>query len=97
VFGIGGTELAIIFVVAFLLFGPDKLPQMARQFGRLMREFNRAKDNMESTIRAEIYQSEFGEGLTDLRKATEPAGADSPAKAASTDWAADEQDEEDEE
>ncbi|MDO9556460.1 MAG: twin-arginine translocase TatA/TatE family subunit [Coriobacteriia bacterium] len=57
-FGIGGTELVIVAVVALLLFGPDKLPQIARTVGRFMRDFKRYQDMMESTIRAEMYASQ---------------------------------------
>jgi Tat protein translocase TatB subunit len=59
VFSLGGSELLLIAIVALLLFGPDKLPQMARTFGRFMREFNKYKDIMESTVRAEIYNEEW--------------------------------------
>lgn len=38
-FGIGGTELLIIIVFGFLVFGPDKLPQMAKTFGLAIRKF----------------------------------------------------------
>lgn len=56
VFGIGSTEFVIILVLVLLFFGPDKLPQLARTFGRFMREFKRAQDTMEATIRAEMYK-----------------------------------------
>ncbi len=59
-FGIGGSELIIIAVVALLLFGPDKLPQFGRTVGRFMRDFKRYQDIMEATIRAEMYASEGG-------------------------------------
>jgi Tat protein translocase TatB subunit len=58
VFSLGGSELLLIAVVALLLFGPDKVPQMARALGRFMREFNKYRDIMESTVRAEIYRSD---------------------------------------
>jgi len=58
VFGIGGSELVIIAVVALLLFGPDKLPQFGRTVGRFMRDFKRYQDVMESTIKAEMYAAE---------------------------------------
>ena len=57
-FSLGGTELLLIAVVALLLFGPDKLPQIARTVGRFMREFNKYRDIMESTLRTEIYAAE---------------------------------------
>lgn len=56
-FGIGGWEFLIIAVVALLLFGPDKLPDLARTLGRFMGDFKRYRDIMESTIRAEMYAS----------------------------------------
>jgi len=59
VFSLGGSEILLIAVLALLLFGPDKIPQMARTVGRFMREFNKYKDIMESTVRAEIYKEEW--------------------------------------
>lgn len=54
-FGIGGWEFLLIAGIALLLFGPDKLPQFARTIGRLLRDFKRYQDLMESTFRAEMY------------------------------------------
>jgi TatA/E family protein of Tat protein translocase len=56
VFGIGGTELVIIIVVAFLFFGPDKLPEVARAIGKFMKQFKQIQDEVTSTIRSEMYQ-----------------------------------------
>lgn len=63
-FSFGTNEIIIIAVFALLLFGPDKLPQFARTLGRFMREFNKYKDIMQSTIRMEIYQAEGPEKQT---------------------------------
>lgn len=57
-FGISGTEFLLIAAVALLLFGPDKLPQIARSIGRFMAEFKRYQAMMESVIRAEVYAAE---------------------------------------
>jgi TatA/E family protein of Tat protein translocase len=57
-FGIGGWEFLLIAALALLLFGPDKLPEFARTIGRLVRDFKRYQDLMESTIRAELYSTE---------------------------------------
>ncbi len=54
-FGIGGSELAIIVVLAIFLFGPDKLPEIARTVGRFVRDFKRYQAMMESVIKAEMY------------------------------------------
>jgi len=58
VFSFGGSEFLIIVVLAVLLFGPDKIPQLARTIGRFTREFNKYKSIMESTLSAEIYRAE---------------------------------------
>jgi len=60
-FGIGGWELLLIAGLALLLFGPDKLPEFARTLGRLIRDFKKYQDLMESTIRAEMYAKEPAE------------------------------------
>lgn len=57
-FGIGGSEFLIIAVIVVMLFGPDKLPKLARTIGRFMSEFKRYQAMMESTIRAEMYLTE---------------------------------------
>ena len=57
-FGIGGIEFAAIVVLALLLLGPDKIPQVARTIGRFMREFKKYQAMMESTFRAEMLLSE---------------------------------------
>jgi len=57
-FGISGTEFLLIAAVALLLFGPDKLPQIARSIGRFTAEFKRYQAMMESVIRAEVYAAE---------------------------------------
>jgi sec-independent protein translocase protein TatA len=47
---IGIQELAVIMVLALLIFGPDKLPDLGRRLGRAMREFRRASDEFRSTV-----------------------------------------------
>ena len=53
-FGIGEGELAIIVVFGFLLFGPDKLPQMGRTIGRAIRQFRETKEKMTAVVQSEI-------------------------------------------
>jgi sec-independent protein translocase protein TatB len=79
VLGLGGTEIVIIAVFALLIFGPDKIPQMARTIGRFQREFKRAQDTMESTIRAE---TDFFTGASDGKS---PAAAGKPEASGDTD------------
>jgi TatA/E family protein of Tat protein translocase len=64
VFGIGSTELLIIGVFAFIIFGPDKVPELARTVGKFWKQFNEVREGMEKTIRMEMYakdsDTEFG-------------------------------------
>lgn len=53
-FGIGSTELAIILVFGFLLFGPDKLPQMGRTIGRALRQFRETQEKLTSVVQSEV-------------------------------------------
>lgn len=53
-FGIGEGELAIIVVFGFLLFGPDKLPQMGRTIGRAIRQFRETQEKMTAVVQSEF-------------------------------------------
>ena len=53
-FGIGETELVIIVVFGFLLFGPDKLPGMGRTIGRALRQFREAQEGFQQVVQAEV-------------------------------------------
>ena len=53
-FGIGEGDLAIIVVFGFLLFGPDKLPQMGRTIGRAIRQFRETQEKMTAVVQSEI-------------------------------------------
>ncbi len=53
-FGIGETELVLILLFAFLVFGPDKLPGMGRTLGRALRQFQNAQEGFNKVVRADI-------------------------------------------
>jgi TatA/E family protein of Tat protein translocase len=53
-FDIGLQELVVIGVLALLVFGPSKLPELGRMFGRAMREFRRASDEFRSTVESNL-------------------------------------------
>jgi sec-independent protein translocase protein TatB len=55
------SEMAVLFVLALLLFGPKKLPAIARQVGKILAEFRRASNEFKSQIESEISQLEFQE------------------------------------
>ncbi len=50
VFGIGGQELVIIGLLFLVIFGPNKLPQMARDLGRFVNEARRSVDEFKSEL-----------------------------------------------
>lgn len=53
---IGMPELILIFVVALLVFGPKKLPEIGKSLGKGLAEFKRASDDLKKTIEDEIEQ-----------------------------------------
>lgn len=53
-FGIGETELLIIVVFGFMIFGPDKLPGMGRTLGRALRQFRQAQEGFNEVVQTEV-------------------------------------------
>lgn len=54
-FGIGGFELFLILLFGFLIFGPDKLPAVAKTVGQAIAKFRTAQDEMNKVIKTEMY------------------------------------------
>jgi TatA/E family protein of Tat protein translocase len=54
-FDIGLQEMLVIGVIALLVFGPSKLPELGRMFGRALREFRRASDEFRSTVETNLH------------------------------------------
>lgn len=79
-FGIGGFELFIILLFGFLIFGPDKLPEMAKTLGAALRKFKQAQSEMESVIKGEVLDSAGAQG----KKATSVSSSSSKSKPAPT-------------
>jgi len=50
VFGLGGTEMGVIFLIILLVFGPSQIPKMARAMGEAMREFRKAQREVNDEI-----------------------------------------------
>lgn len=55
---IGMPELIIIFVVALIIFGPKKLPELGRSLGRSLNEFKRASNELKNTLEEEVRVEE---------------------------------------
>ena len=72
--GIGSTELAIILLFAFLLFGPDKLPQAGRTIGRALRQFRETQEKLTNVVQTEVVDP-----MAAAAKAPVKKGSDAPA------------------
>lgn len=68
---IGAMELVVIFIVALLVIGPDKLPQYARKFGAALKEFRKASSGVTKEIRESVIDP-LEEAQKPLREAMEP-------------------------
>ncbi len=69
-FGIGGLELFIILLFSFLIFGPDKLPEIAKTLGTALRKFKQAQAEMESVIKGEVLDVDDSQN----KKSTQATG-----------------------
>ena len=54
-FDVGLQEMLLIGVIALLVFGPSKLPELGRMLGRAMREFRRASDEFRQTVETNLH------------------------------------------
>jgi sec-independent protein translocase protein TatA len=75
---IGMPELIIIFVIALIIFGPRKLPELGRSLGKSLAEFKRASNELKSTLEEEIRIEEQQQRA----EATKPAAHTTPEAAA---------------
>lgn len=75
IFGIGLPEMAVILVVALLVFGPKKLPEIGRSMGKAIRGFQDASKEFESEFQKEAQQLEAS------IKSAAPAKSEEVAKA----------------
>ena len=92
---LGMQEMLIILVVALIVFGPRKLPQIGKTLGRSIAEFRRTSNELRSTLEREVQMEEFraardeasdlGKNLKDdMREGLDPKAGKAPEKAAQT-------------
>ena len=82
-FDIGLQEMLVIGVLALLVFGPSKLPELGRMVGRAMREFRRASDEFRSTVETNLHINDIDPPppVIEVPAASEPAvGAALPSE-----------------
>lgn len=71
-FGIGSTELLVILVVALIVIGPSKLPDIMRTLGKGMAEFRRMSNDVKSTLEAEVDRADREQRQTEAKKELYP-------------------------
>ncbi len=67
-FGLGLPEILVIFVIALIVFGPKKLPDLGRSIGRAMAEFKKASEEFQETVKAEMKEVEKTAQLDEVKK-----------------------------
>ncbi len=82
-FGISSTELMIIVIFGFLLFGPDKLPQIGRTLGRALRQFRETQEKMTSVVQSEVIDPMTAAAAAPVKP--KKSGSSSSASAAADD------------
>ena len=88
-FNIGLPELLIIVAIALIVFGPNKLPELAKAFGRAMREFKKATEEVKESFEAETKDlEEFKHTLTDENLLADLAERISPPEPATEETSA---------
>src|SRR3954467_2492428 len=58
---LGFSEMLFIFLLALIVVGPRRLPELARQFGRIMAEIKRASNDFQAQVQEEVRQLEIEE------------------------------------
>ena len=69
---IGFPELALIFLVVILLFGPETLPEFAKFFGKTVRTIRETVDDAKSTIKKELDEVDVTKDIRELGKEMDP-------------------------
>ena len=75
---IGFPELIVIFVVALLVFGPRRLPELGRSLGRGLAEFRRASSDLKNSIEREIEAAEIESAKIVHPAAEQPSAPSNP-------------------
>ncbi len=67
-FGLGIPELIVIFVIALVVFGPKRLPDLGKSIGRAMSEFKKAQQEFQESVQSEMKEVQKTANLDELKK-----------------------------
>jgi Tat protein translocase TatB subunit len=70
---LGGPEILLLLVLALIVFGPRKLPEIGKSMGRMLAEFRRASNDFRRTIEDEVEAEKMREAMAEERPAATPA------------------------
>jgi TatA/E family protein of Tat protein translocase len=76
---LGIPELLVIFVVALIVFGPKRLPEIGRTLGKALGEFKKASDDLKNTIEREVHVEELKQIGSQVSAATDTVSRGEPA------------------
>ena len=82
---IGMPELIIILVIALIIFGPRKLPELGKSLGRSLSEFKKASTDLQNTLEQEIKIEEEKEAEQKVKSKFEPTSFGNAGTTASSD------------
>ncbi len=78
-FDIGGTEVLVILFIVLLLFGPDKMPGLAKGIGKSLREFKKAASSVEEEVRRAMEEAPAKPARKPAGTVAQPTEATPPA------------------
>ncbi|MFP4512366.1 MAG: twin-arginine translocase TatA/TatE family subunit [Acidimicrobiales bacterium] len=84
-FGISGAEVMVILLVALIVLGPDRLPQVARKAGQVFAELRKVSAGFEAEMRTAMYDSDRPTPHPQNPRHPTPAGPELPAETADDD------------
>jgi sec-independent protein translocase protein TatA len=70
---LGGPEILLLIVLALIVFGPRKLPEIGKSMGKMLAEFRRASNDFRRTIEDEVEAEKMREAIAEDRPAATPA------------------------